>query len=195
MLCIERKTPIISPSMGVGQSIKRRRDLLRWSQQELAEKAGLNTAADISRIERARQWPTEAKLNAIAAALGCQLSELFAEEAAAGADQSGDTGLRVADAASPPPYLKVKPLSPQDLAFILAELNVLIARVSTTNGRAIQILTFAVARSTKQGASLLTPLREAADTVRAEPGDNTMLIALLDNMIAQLMHEVGGEQQ
>jgi transcriptional regulator with XRE-family HTH domain len=159
----------------------------------LAEAAGLNTAADISRIERALQWPTEAKLNAIAAALGCQLSELFAEEAAAGAAQPGETGLRVEDSASPAPYLKIKPLTQQDLIFLFAELNVLIAKVHTTSARAIQILTFAVARSTKQGASLLTPLREAAEGIRAEPGDNAMLITLLDNMIAQIMREVGGK--
>ena len=61
----------------LGPALKRHRELLRLSQEELAHRAGLDRTY-ISGMERGRRNPTVAVLQRVSTALGVDLDVLFA---------------------------------------------------------------------------------------------------------------------
>lgn len=63
----------------IGDAIRRRRDSAGLSQLDLALAVGYKNGGDISRVETGKQWPDGMRLKAIADALKCSISELFAE--------------------------------------------------------------------------------------------------------------------
>ena len=64
-------------SRHVGPAIRRHRELLRLSQEELAERAGLDRSY-VGGIERGRRNPSLKNLQKLADALGADLDVLFA---------------------------------------------------------------------------------------------------------------------
>lgn len=60
----------------VGAEVARRRTLLRRTQRELAELAGISLSA-VQSVERARHAPTTLTLEALATALRCHVSDLL----------------------------------------------------------------------------------------------------------------------
>jgi len=63
--------------MKIGGVIEACRNDLGWSQDELADKTG-TTKSNLSRIEKDKQWPRPELLEAIAAALGLKVYQIFA---------------------------------------------------------------------------------------------------------------------
>lgn len=63
--------------MSVGKEIRRRRKALKWTLEDLVERAGSDTG-NLSRIETGKQGASEDMLRKIAAALGCSVADLFA---------------------------------------------------------------------------------------------------------------------
>jgi transcriptional regulator with XRE-family HTH domain len=61
----------------LGLAVREERELREWSQQQLADAAGLS-AVYISEVERGRRSPSLDVLARIAAAVGLRLSELIA---------------------------------------------------------------------------------------------------------------------
>ena len=66
----------------LARNMKRCREILHLSQEQLAEKVGCATTT-IGRIESQSRFPSAAYLDRIAAALGIHPSELFMEDSAA----------------------------------------------------------------------------------------------------------------
>lgn len=60
----------------LGQNLKRIREARGFSQSELARLIGLTPQA-INQIESGKRWPREETAKALAAALGCTLSDLY----------------------------------------------------------------------------------------------------------------------
>ena len=65
--------------MSIGENIRRRRKLLNMSQQELADQVDLDRS-QISNIERGIKKTTIDRLEKIAAALKCNVSDLYGDE-------------------------------------------------------------------------------------------------------------------
>lgn len=63
--------------MKIGAQIKKYRALKGLSQLDLALSIGYKNQADVSRIERDEQWPDGDRLDSIAKALGCNVSDFF----------------------------------------------------------------------------------------------------------------------
>ena len=90
----------------LGEVIRRRRQELGWSQEELAERASVDgdevRQSDVSRLEAGKvALPRRARLERIAAALGLPLGDLLARSGWAGAVESFD-----ADSAPAPPVAR-----------------------------------------------------------------------------------------
>lgn len=65
--------------MEVGKRIKELRKQKKWSQEELAERAGISQSA-LSAIERGAKQPTVETLNSICNALNISLADFFSAE-------------------------------------------------------------------------------------------------------------------
>lgn len=63
--------------MKIGAQIKKYRAAKGLSQLDLALAIGYKNQADVSRIERDEQWPDGERLDSIAKALGCNVSDFF----------------------------------------------------------------------------------------------------------------------
>jgi SOS-response transcriptional repressor LexA len=64
--------------MTVGTEIRKRRKALKWTLEELANRIGTDTG-NLSRLETGKQGYSDETLHKIANALGCSLSDLFAQ--------------------------------------------------------------------------------------------------------------------
>ena len=85
----------------VGSRVAYRRRLSKLTQPELAERVDVATET-ISRLERGTTLPSLASLDLIAAALGCELSDLFQAEKAPRAERSAIDRLLACVANRPP---------------------------------------------------------------------------------------------
>lgn len=169
--------------MNLGEVIKRRRERLNWNQAKLAEMAEIGSAADISRIERGRQWPPEHKLHAIASALGCKLYELFAE-----AEGAKAIGVSVQQAS--PEYGPFEAGASSDglgeeILKAAEELEATVDQFSAAHATAMTILAKAIAKQLDASA-LLDELMAARETVRPAQKTNPLLLELLTHLITQL---------
>jgi len=100
-------------SSQLGQRIRVLRETLSFTQEQLAEKAGISVSF-VSMIERGERTPHVETLVAISGALGITVSQLFAGLDAARADigQTPDLALMA--------YLGTRHLSPADVQALLA---------------------------------------------------------------------------
>lgn len=81
--------------MKIGAQIKKYRTAKGLSQLDLALSIGYKNQADVSRIERDEQWPDGDRLDSIAKALGCNVSDFFIY-----AEYENDNGLGSGDVGS-----------------------------------------------------------------------------------------------
>lgn len=173
--------------MEIGAIIRKRRLALGLKQTAFAEMAGLNAAADVSRIETGKWWPSETKLQAIAMALGCKVADLFTE--AEGADHPyAPTGKAIEQPVketSQPAYL-----TNEEIFRYVLGLNVTIAKMHTAHSRSIQIIFHSIAKQI-DGARLLSDLKNARDRIASEQTPNELLDELLNQLIIQIMRSAG----
>lgn len=173
--------------MEIGPIIRKRRMALGIKQTAFAEMAGLNAAADVSRIETGKWWPSEIKLQLIAKALGCKVADLFTE--AEGADRSyastNGTVEHATNESRPPAYL-----TNEDVFRYVLGLDAKITQIHAAHSRAIQIIFHAIAKQI-DGARLLTDLKSARDRIAGEQTPNELLDGLLTHLISQIMRSAG----
>lgn len=173
--------------MGIGSIIRKRRLALGIKQTVFAEMAGLNAAADVSRIETGKWWPSETKFQSIAVALGCKVADLFTE--AEGVDRTyAPTKAaieRAAKESSLPTYL-----NNEDILRYVLGLNVTIAKMHASHSRSMQIIFHAIAKQI-DGAKLLTDLKNARDKAASEQTPNELLDEMLNHLISQIMRSAG----
>lgn len=156
-------------------------------QIELADRAGLNSASDVSRIENGKWWPSEKKIRDIASALNCTIGELFEDS-----DYPKAEPTTAHTAGEPPPPAFLGKIEVQDVFVYAAGLNAVIAESHAANSRALQIVLFSLLGQL-DGAKLLTALKANRDRVESETNPNKMLVTELNNLIAQIMRSAGGD--
>lgn len=80
--------PLVNLSEHFGQAVRRHRELLRLSQEELADRAGLDRTY-LSGVERGTRNPTLEVMQRIAGALGADLDVVFATAREIGGKKEG----------------------------------------------------------------------------------------------------------
>lgn len=160
--------------MPLGIAIRKRRLKLGLTQQELAERAGLTAAADVSKIESGKVWPPEQKIYALSDALQCHVAELFSEEA-----PDLDNAIKARQ-------YKDKAVSNEELLNFGLALNALVTEVHVSFSRLTQIVFHSIANQLDD-AKLLADIKMARDRIESEPAENKMLKESLNCLIEQLM--------
>ena len=118
---IKRKREVNDLAFVVGTNIAMKRHVLGLSQEQLGERLGIG-GDSLSRIEKGLTSPRYARLQAIADALGCHVSELFS-------DVNASLNIKLQNLAS---LLESIPLEAQDNLIALMETLVRTFKTSFT---------------------------------------------------------------
>lgn len=91
----------------LGDNVSRRRKQLGWTQEQVAERVGVD-AETVSRIERGAHLPSLPTLDRLAVALGCSAGDLLSREGPGAPDEAATFGAWISG------------LGPDDRAFVMS---------------------------------------------------------------------------